>query len=407
MSIYYTGPKIWGQSYIRNPANALTTINYNTSGVETSRSTQNYTSAFTLYYRRDKHSNNPIVYVTPQRVPWRRPSSYIRTLIRMEYDESTYTRMQMNGFPSRTWTGRGQNVATSSVLGPHISAALAAIIDSNTRNRLNTEVLNKLQDQKVDFGTALAEMRSTVSGVASTFGQGVRAVLAAKHGNWAGVAKALRVKPKSLASGGAFSERWLEYQFGWMPLFADLHGGYELIHQGLREKGLLMSASRSYNDSVEFGSSSTNWEIKGRSSIQSRVKLHAAVNNAAIANLAQWGFLNPAQIAWELVPYSFVVDWFMPVGNLISACGATRGLSFVGGFSSTRVSSECEWTYYPERSSSYRYEGEGFSGRCWCESYDRTAMSTFPMPSIYFKSPFSTSHVTSALALLRQLIKSR
>lgn len=192
-----------------------------------------------------------------------------------------------------------------------------------------------------------------------------------------------------------------------MPLFADLHGGYELIHQGLREKGLLMSASRSYSDTVEFGSSSTNWEIKGKSTIQSRVKLHAAVDNAAIANLAQWGFLNPAQIAWELVPYSFVVDWFMPVGNLISACGAHRGLSFVGGFSSTRVSSECEWVYYPERSSSSRYEGEGFKGRCWCESYDRTAMATFPMPSVYFKSPFSTSHVTSALALLRQLIKSR
>lgn len=408
MYVSYPQPQKWGYSYLRDPANVLKVQNFDNAGNPTTVSSTTYTSAFALMLRRDKRSSNPIVYVLPQRVPWRKPSSYVRTAIECRYEEGTYTRKHpITGLPIRQWTGRSPQVTSTSAFGPHISASYEAILNSNERNRLNTEVLLKLQDMKVDFGTALAEMRSTVSGVASTFSQGVRAVLAAKHGNWAGVAKALRVKPKSLATGGSFSERWLEYQFGWMPLFSDLHGGYELLTEDLSSRGLIFSAVRSYEDTVEFGTSTPNWEMKGSSHIQSRVKVYAAVDNKKIADLARYGFLNPLQIAWELVPYSFVVDWFMPVGNLIGAFGATRGLTFVGGFTSSRVSSKCSWVYKPEAALGAVYEGEGFPGACSVEAYSRTALSTFPFPSVYFKSPFSTSHVTSALALLRQLIKSK
>jgi hypothetical protein len=33
------------------------------------------------------------------------------------------------------------------------------------------------------------------------------------------------------------------------------------------------------------------------------------------------GLVNPLEIAWEVVPYSFVVDWFLPVGSYIAAWG--------------------------------------------------------------------------------------
>jgi hypothetical protein len=39
--------------------------------------------------------------------------------------------------------------------------------------------------------------------------------------------------------------------------------------------------------------------------------------NMFLAN--QLGFLNPALVAWELVPFSFVVDWFVNVGAVISS----------------------------------------------------------------------------------------
>jgi hypothetical protein len=38
--------------------------------------------------------------------------------------------------------------------------------------------------------------------------------------------------------------------------------------------------------------------------------------NLYLAN--KLGFVNPGVIAWELVPFSFVIDWFVPVGNFLS-----------------------------------------------------------------------------------------
>jgi hypothetical protein len=39
--------------------------------------------------------------------------------------------------------------------------------------------------------------------------------------------------------------------------------------------------------------------------------------NTALAN--QMGFINPAAVAWELVPFSFLVDWFLPVGDFLNS----------------------------------------------------------------------------------------
>lgn len=409
MQIFYPQPQKWGYSYFKDPANEMYIQNYTSAGLPNGNpSKTTYTSAFALMLRRDKRSSNPIVYVLPQRVPWRRPSSYVRTAIQCRYDQGDYWRKHpVTGVPIRHWYGLGPQVGTTQAFGPHISASYEAILSSNTLNRLNTEVLLKLKDMKVNFGEAIAEMRSTVRGVSSTASQVVTGLLAARRGNWAGVAKALRVKPKSLANGGTFSERWLEYQFGWMPLLSDIKGGYDLFNEGLHNRGLIFSATRSYSDTVEFSTQNANWDIEGESTVQGRVKIYAAVDNAKLSALTSLGLADPLQVAWALVPYSFVVDWFMPVGNLLEAIGATRGLTFVGGFTSVRVTSSSRWKYIPEAQLGGVYEGDGFTGASSVEAYSRTAMSTWPMPSLYVKSPFSMSHLTSAGALLRQLFKSK
>lgn len=409
MSVAYPSPQVWGYSYIYKPDNVLKVQNFNTAGQPSGPpSSTTYTQAFKLMLRRDKRSSNPVKYILPQRVPWRAPSSYVRSAALVVYDEGSYSRKNpLNGSLVRQWSGRSPQVSPSAAFGPYISASYEAILDPNTRNRLNTEVLLKLKDMKVNIGEALAEARSTIRGVSSTFGQVATALLAARRGNWGGVAKALRVKPKSLASGGAFSERWLEYQFGWLPLLSDLKGSHDILRNGLHDRGLLFSAQRSYTDEKEYSTSSANWKITGRTTVHGRVKVYAAVSDKTLADATSLGLLDPLQVGWALVPYSFVVDWFMPVGNLLEAIGATRGLTFVGGFTSVKVESSAEWVYIPEAALGAVYEGDGFAGRSQIEAYSRTAMTTFPSPSLYLKSPFSSTHLFDAIALLRQLIKSK
>jgi hypothetical protein len=46
------------------------------------------------------------------------------------------------------------------------------------------------------------------------------------------------------------------------------------------------------------------------------------------------GLLNPLTIAWEVLPFSFVVDWFVNIGDCIAEAGAFNGVTILdGGFS--------------------------------------------------------------------------
>jgi hypothetical protein len=43
-------------------------------------------------------------------------------------------------------------------------------------------------------------------------------------------------------------------------------------------------------------------------------------------------FGNVWQLAWELIPLSFVVDWFLPVGKYLDSLNATKGITFLDGY---------------------------------------------------------------------------
>jgi hypothetical protein len=44
------------------------------------------------------------------------------------------------------------------------------------------------------------------------------------------------------------------------------------------------------------------------------------------SKLPAWGFTEVLESAWELVPYSFIIDWFLNVGNTIAAFTPDYGL---------------------------------------------------------------------------------
>lgn len=189
----------------------------------------------------------------------------------------------------------------------------------------------------VHVGNALAESRQTVGMItdrAETLGRLISYMV---QGKWKKVAKTLGSRPKSGSRAGL----WLEYAYGWRPLMDDIFNGFQLLKQNFAERDQTLSVTRSLASDLsivtQWPTSTDKVETVTQVTLRSRATLIARVSNARLHALASMGLINPAEVLWERVPFSFVVDWFIPVGDMISALTASAGLEFVDGSTTESV----------------------------------------------------------------------
>jgi hypothetical protein len=132
-------------------------------------------------------------------------------------------------------------------------------------------------------------------------------------------------------------------------------------------------------------------------------------SSAPLSNLAKVGILNPLQLAWEVVPYSFVVDWFLPIGNWLGGLDAAAGLDFESGYQTTLLKqdqSTIESLWWDRTSPTPARQVKSVSEFRKFAQMSRTTLTSFPSaPAPRFKNPLSMSHMASALALLKQFRK--
>lgn len=92
---------------------------------------------------------------------------------------------------------------------------------------------------------------------------------------------------------------------------------------------------------------STDTGNAGRTSgvckVQCLTEVSVSSPNLYLAN--KLGFVNPATFAWELLPFSFLFDWLVPVGNFLSQWTDFVGLSLSNPATSTywTVSERYQW----------------------------------------------------------------
>jgi hypothetical protein len=142
------------------------------------------------------------------------------------------------------------------------------------------------------------------------------------------------------------------------------------------------------------------------------VRLDYYLENPLLRSLAQLGVTNPAELAWELIPFSFVFDWVLPIGSYLGALDATLGLTFRSGSRSelTRVyhkfipNGKIYWTgsYANSQCIEYSVTGSGKQVFIKRSIYGSSPGPVFPS----FKNPASLSHALNALSLVQQLLKS-
>jgi hypothetical protein len=212
----------------------------------------------------------------------------------------------------------------------------------------------------------------------------------------------------------ALANNWLELQYGWKPLLSDVEQSMKGLANYMagssstqKVKGVATKIDQTTTPytgvwpvTPYIGSSLTQNMWQCRFGCEYKVTSHMA------SYLSQLGFTNPINLVWEILPYSFVVDWFIPIGPYLESMSAPHGLTFVRGYK----------TRFGRR---YTYQRSAFKGTMPGDSsadhnigqerdrmsvtLARTKLSAWPVQSFpTFKNPFSTTHVANALALVRQ-----
>lgn len=213
----------------------------------------------------------------------------------------------------------------------------------------------------------------------------------------------------------AAQNAWLESTYGWRPLLHDVYDAAGTVAQ-LRnvDYNRLFSARGVGVTKRTYSTPRTAFE-QSEYELFHRVKLGVVYRFASgqppVA--AHLGLLNPLEVAWELTPFSFVVDWFVPIGDYIQQIGATPpGLhTFVRGYESKTYLGTQRWSY-----SEHAVEDLIFFGTRRLTTYDlerhitaktrqfwRSPLGDFPSPTMKpLKLPQSWQQAASAIALLGQ-----
>lgn len=210
------------------------------------------------------------------------------------------------------------------------------------------------------------------------------------------------------------AENWLALQYGWKPLLQDVDGTMRTLANLIQQSSVTRTIASSGQDTVRTNrnivwSSSPVGVEDTISTTQVKFKLTYGLASKLVSFLAQTGFTNPLNLAWEILPYSFVVDWFLPIGPYLSTLSAWDGMVFLKGSKTqfTKMDTFVKFSYAGPYVSSPGYflaTGGGYHQQNVL--VDRVALTGFPTsqpPSL--KNPFSATHALNALALMKSAFR--
>jgi hypothetical protein len=260
------------------------------------------------------------------------------------------------------------------------------------------------------LGVDFIEYRQSLSMMTRSATTLIKALVQVKKLDFWGAAVTLKMHfvPPKVSVRKSWSDNWLEYHFGWEPLVRDIYDSVEVLNNPIK----------SFSHSKGVGRSSEMFTyLEDLGSVYRRVYYRTqyicrqggyvqAITDRGLHSLDQFGVLNPAAIAWELVPFSFVIDWYANVGQVLSSFSDFAGMSLGGVYTSTLFRTQMWGLCYPK---------PGFSSpsmtnlNFWGGGSRVTRVGSLTSPAFAVKSVRLPSKVraATAISLLIQQLSSR
>lgn len=205
----------------------------------------------------------------------------------------------------------------------------------------------------------------------------------------------------------AAASNWLQFQYGVIPLMSDIEGGVNALYART-----LLPLYRTGRVSLRASSDKTSvldafylGRKIGQAHKYSRADSFQMINyrcqfnlNETASTISRLGLSNPAVLAWELIPFSFVVDWFVNVGDCLQSLDTSSQISSLEVIRSSKVKTA---TVATRRSG--LWAGYGTYDEIVYNRTSPVALSLIVRPE--FSPNLNITRLLNSLALLRQLKK--
>lgn len=276
-------------------------------------------------------------------------------------------------------------------------------VSSAMRDQAIIIARSKMKRGDLNLAVAFAERKKTALLVADTATAFVKSVRALRRGNWREAWRQLKRSDHREPRGKTIPNKWLEMQYGWRPMLSDVYGSVDALSRNPPDNWIVTGtgAKRESLNRVKVNTGSDPCDVMASGWKGVFVRIDAVPQNDLLMALSSLGITNPALVAWELIPFSFVADWLLPVGSYLESLDAMLG--YGPTWCSISTFAKCNWRVTGTSSESTvsvtRYAcQDGTKERVILH---RSALTSVPLPTLpRLRDPRSLNRMASALSLL-------
>lgn len=253
------------------------------------------------------------------------------------------------------------------------------------QNKAWAKLMGKVKGDTSSLAVTAAEGREAFEMVAKRVTGLYRAYRHLRKGEFRQFLNELSVDPKRKhrswlrSASNEASGLWLEYWFGWSPTVQDIGSAAMALSVNpvlstVTERAAAGFALPQSKITIGHGYDALRTLTEsGTGLVRHGAKFTLSNENLFLAN--RLGLINPLLVAWEVVPFSFVVDWFTKFGGYIESFTDLAGLTVSEPWGVTFAKTKMRGEYYLRFNPANRCEAE------WDCYFTKRRISLFkPLP---------------------------
>lgn len=268
---------------------------------------------------------------------------------------------------------------------------------------MSNRLIGKVRESPLNLGTSLGEYKETAEFLAGAMKTSSRVIHYVKKGNFAAALRQITNSNGKSNMRDVFEQTanaHLAAMYGLKPLAMDAYNATNVLSNEIEQPLMMRIFVRGINiDEFLVAKDGTRYinelslKVKGRGCIQ------VEVVNDFLFTLDKLGILSPESLGWELLPLSFVLDYYAPFGKYFQGIRPPQGIGKVSGWLSFNM--RAKWS----SETNIPTPAPGWKTKAYGEDRWKHRDVITAFPQFWYENPdisLSKSQILTSLALLVQ-----